>query len=166
MVLLGLGAAGCSDDAAACGEPASSFVVTQSSVDHTCLHVTDGPFGDVTAAANDAADGPLLENEHMLYTIALVDDGTGSYTGTVSFRPPFSATYVFNTSEDVPVAAVASDDKSAPCNAASQALENCQGLTHAELFTLEAKRTYLLRVGPTSSASIQAVVEEHIVAAN
>ena len=115
-----------------------------------------------TAAGPDAADAPLLENEHMLYTVTLSDEG-GSYEGNVTFRPPFSSTYVFNLSDDVPVEVVAADDQSAPCHAASQALEGCSGLALAELYTLEQKRTYLVKIGPAATETLQLVVEEHIV---
>ena len=47
-ILCALSAAGCSsDDEPACGEPAEDYVVSSGAVDHTCGHVSDGPFGDV-----------------------------------------------------------------------------------------------------------------------
>ena len=157
---------GCSGDGDdACGEPPEDYVVSEGAVDHTCEHVTDGPFGDLSASALDATDGPLLENEHMLYTVALPETGDGAFAGTVTFRPAFSSTYVFNLVQDGPVELLAADDGSEPCRAASQALEGCAGLAVAELFSLEAKRTYLVRLGPFDTSTLELVVEEHIATA-
>lgn len=55
-------------------------------VEHACIHATDGPFVDVTAAADDAADRPSVAVEHTGVRVALTETGgTPAYEGWVDF---------------------------------------------------------------------------------
>lgn len=147
--------------AAVCGEPASDYVITASSEDHSCSHVTGGPFGDVAAAAASDAEAPNLDNEHMLYTVTLPADGD-QFAGWVTFRPSFDATYILNLGDDVPIEVTAADDGSSTCNAATQALDDCDGLLRAEMFTIEGQRFYRVDIGPSATETVTMLVEEHI----
>lgn len=166
LLLLPLGLMACSDDEEldepACGEPADSFVVKASAEAHTCDHVTAGPFGDLTAVGMSEADPPLLENQHMFYTVTLPEDG-GSHAGSVTFRPPFNGTYSFSLTDDVPITVTALDDGSGTCNAASQTLDNCADLSNVHLFTIDGKRSYRVDIGPTDLETVGVVAEEHII---
>ena len=156
---------GCADEEpapkAACGEPADAFVMNDGQTSHTCDHVVGGPFGDLDAAAVDASDPPLAENQHMFYTVMLPEDG-GQHVGSITYRPPFAGTYRIHLSDDVPVEVTALDDGSATCNAANQSVDGCDGIDSAHFYTIEARRSYRIVLGPTDLAEVGMVIEEHI----
>jgi hypothetical protein len=151
-ILLSALLAACSDD------PAETHGDTEPDVDaEACEHLSEGPYNDVTAAA-DSATAPSVDAEHTAHRIAL-PAATGGY---VSFASGAAGDIIFFLDADVPLAIEDASGAAVPIE------ESCDPAACSASCTLLAGRhvvelavgTYYLLLGPSSSATVALVHEE------
>jgi hypothetical protein len=123
-----------------------------------CEHMQDGPFEDVTAAADRAAALPDVTYEHTSVRVALVDVA-GGRGGFVAFRAAAAAGYVFFLSANV--AFGVSDAAGAPVTLEQSRgdLGACAEVSVEHTVALEVG-TWTLSLGPTSETTVSLVIEE------
>jgi hypothetical protein len=148
-ILLSALLAACSD------EPAETHGDTEPDVDaEACEHMSEGPYNDVTAAA-DSATAPSVDAEHTAHRIALPAT-TGGNGGYVSFASGAAGDIIFFLDADVPLAIEDASGAAVPIE------ESCDPAACSTSCTLLAGRhvvelavgTYYLLLGPSSSAAV------------
>jgi hypothetical protein len=124
-----------------------------------CEHLEGGPFADVTAGAA-IADSGVVNESHTVYTIALIDDGMGSFSGIVSFEMDEAAELLLYTDVAIPLAiedsrgdAVALEEScsSGVCS------PDCDAVGGRHVVDIAFVGTYYLTLGPTQAAELRLV---------
>jgi hypothetical protein len=128
--------------------------------EHTCEHVTNGPFASVTASATEtfSSTTPNVNATHTYHTVTLPGSG-GSYTGTVKFVPGRSGSWAFYVSEDIPL--VLKDSAGTTLTAAlTDGLSGSTcAVTKAVVYNLTKSATYRLVLGAATVSTVGVAVE-------
>ena len=134
-------------------------LVGEETLEHACLHALYGPFASVTAQAYPGFVYTDVNAPHTAYTIGLPAAGS-DYQGAVLYQPAASGDFAFLLSEDTALAVY--DGAGQPVAAEGvQSIDPavCSAMSHVHVFHLEDTETYTVVLGPTGSASVQAVIE-------
>ncbi len=124
-----------------------------------CEHFEEGPFAAVTAGAA-AADAPAVDDDHTAYTITLVDDGAGMFTGTVSLAVAEATEVLFFTDEAISLrvqdSAAADVALEESCNSGTCSAD-CATARGRHVVDFETVGTYFLTFGPASASEVTLV---------
>ncbi|WP_021781182.1 hypothetical protein [Myxococcus hansupus] len=125
--------------------------------EHACWHVTNGPF--VTVTASTSRD-PRVDDFHTYYTVQLRPEGD-QYVGTFSYKAFASGNFVVYLSHpEVPVTLIETALQSTVEQAGAQATSgHCDSLKHMVGYELTDRVQYTVRLGPTSLAELNMVIE-------
>lgn len=154
--------AGCgSEEASGLCTPSEVERVTSGGVNHACIHTQSGPFFSVEAVPAESADVPELRNTHTAYTITLVPDDSGQFSGTVRLRPRTTGVYAIYLDRTLPVALQDQDPTQAPlCFLQTVAGEGCDLIEVAHSFRVKRLQDYRITFGPGAHPSVMLVLEE------
>jgi hypothetical protein len=123
-------------------------------LNHSCGHVTFGPFASVAATAG-ALDAPYADTGHVSYTVQLPRQGDG-YHGYTRFRVATGTRYDLFLDRPVAVIGVAGEREHPLATAATPPA--CDGITHRAWFTADADGEWLLSHA-AGSPSFNMIVE-------
>ncbi|EYF01666.1 hypothetical protein [Chondromyces apiculatus] len=156
-----LAAAGCGDGgdggdggeapAVGCQIEGRDYEVGEQEIAHACGHVEEGPYGALPS-------GDDLANLHMLYTVALDDDGAGAFGGTLTLTARETSTHVFYYLSDVPAAYhdAAGEDL---CIAHTFVPTGCDAMRRVDLVDLVDQEAIEILLGPSTEAYARVVAE-------
>jgi len=123
---------------------------------HACWHVTNGPFGTVTASLERQ---PRVDAFHTYYTVKLRPEG-GQYVGTFNFKGYATGDFVVYLSDArVPVSVHEAGRLVEPLATAPIPSDVCTGLVHMVGYELTNQVQYTVTFGPTSRAEVGLVIE-------
>lgn len=132
---------------------------------HACWHVcAETPIEiDATTSGSDA---PTVQFGKT-YTVALDDDGNGTYSGTIRFNGAEEGREAiadgetkkihFHTVRDVPMSATAADSSNDLSTIGSNEYQCDQGLEYSKVFEMEAQ-SYDVTLGPIDREEVTLVV--------
>lgn len=141
------------------GEAPGECVVSEEVVEHTCLHVTYGPFASVNAQTHPGFIVSNINAPHTAYTVTL-PGAVGSYEGGVLYEPAVSGDYAFFVAPDVEVTIY--DSAHQPLTPERQGAvdaELCSALSEVKVFHLEEGEIYTVVFGPAEGVELLALVE-------
>jgi hypothetical protein len=156
----GAGGAGGGGAAGGGGDTGSHFDDVHGE-EHGCIHLDQGPFVPVTAAAS-ADTAPVLDMVHTAYELTLQEAGGGSHDGFIRYESAENAAFYVFLSEDVDVSfadaqgnAITPEGtcEAAPCSSVCGLIENKYKLD------LAAGQT-TLSFGPTPTHDLLVLFEE------
>ena len=124
---------------------------------HACWHVTNGPFGTVTASTSRM---PRVDDFHTYYTVKLRQEG-GQYVGSFSYKAFATGNFVvYLGTPDIPITLVETAIQKTVEPAGTRATDNhCDGLKHMIGYELTDRVQYTLTIGPTSLPELGMVIE-------
>ncbi|WP_437605385.1 hypothetical protein WMF20_30230 [Sorangium sp. So ce834] len=134
------------------GEALVCTSIGATAVSHSCAHATSGPFGSVTADANQCFTNasPNVNATHKWWTVTL--PGAGPYEGTVKYRPDVTDDYAIFL-EDPNVSVTILDSS---CNSITPSYDisvsGCTHITRAIGVTLTAFTTYRIKLSDTTAS--------------
>lgn len=130
----------------------------QSLNQEACARLKSGPFVAVAGqvAFNDKA--PKIRNDDKAYRVSLQTTPTLK-EGHVGFAVPASGMYVLFTNKKVPVAVFTFDGTMIPPTSSVAAVSECGEVKGRDAFDLTMVETYVLRLGPDASGSVDVVIE-------
>ncbi len=122
-------------------------------LEHSCLHVTNGPYATVSAVSSGVA--PNVNAVHTAFTINLPSMGGAS---EVTYRPNGGGEYVFYTSEDVLLTLL--DPSNAEVAVAyREEVVDCSGFKAARVYVLESAMKYRVVLGASTLISVTLLIE-------
>ncbi len=132
---------------------------------HACWHVCAETPIEVDATAS-GSDAPTVQFAKT-YTVALDEDGNGTYSGTVRFDAAEEGREAiadgetkkihFHTVRDVPMSATAADSSNDLSTVGSNEYQCDQGLEYSKVFEMEAQ-SYDVTLGPIDREQATLVV--------
>lgn len=126
-------------------------------LEHSCLHVSNGPYLAVTATL-DATGAPNVNMPHQTYRVQLA----GGEQSWLSYRPNQAGEFVFYLSAGTRVQVYGSDgplplDFEEPVSA-------CAGIDRAFVFELLAAQRYTVRLGHAAGGTAATLLIESVAA--
>jgi hypothetical protein len=139
-------------------EPGEQCLISDHAIEHTCTHVTYGPFASVVAAPYPGSVLSTINTPHTAFTVALPSVGA-SYLGQVIYQPPTTGAFAFFLAPDLELELyTALGEPVAPVG--EQAVGSvCAGLQTGIVYQLDETETYSVVAGPTTNSSYLAIVE-------
>jgi hypothetical protein len=135
----------------ACALEGRDYGLDDGEVEHACGHIGEGPYGELAA-------GEQLGNLHMLYTVALVPDGDGRFSGTLGFVPRATATHVFYAFDDATLS-FHEGEGDALCIARTVEDVACDPIDRALMVDLDEGRTIEVRIAPMDRPTVRILAE-------
>lgn len=121
-------------------------------LEHSCLHVTYGPFATVASVASGTP--PNVNTVHTSYTVQLPQD----QAGLITYRPTGSGPYVFYLGSDVALRLI--DPLGSELSASHvEVVTACAGLETARVYDLTSGTKYQLAIGPGDAQSVTLIIE-------
>ncbi|MEO0604430.1 MAG: hypothetical protein AAF211_23555 [Myxococcota bacterium] len=121
-----------------------------------CDILASGPAQSVTATNDD--DGPEAFVDGTRIDIALLDDGSGSFSGRVRFTPDETGTFAMGLGADLPIVVSDTDGNALPFESVVMGAA-CSELAVRQTVALELQ-TYIVELGPSPVADVAFVAEE------
>jgi hypothetical protein len=138
------------------GEPC---LVGEHVIEHSCVHVTFGPFASVAAAPYPGPVFSAISTPHTAYTVTLPSSGS-EYSGQVIYQPSTTGAFAFFLAPDVELTLYPSSGLAlAPVGEQPIAPAECAGLASAVVYQLDETETYTVVAGPSAASSYLAIVE-------
>lgn len=122
-----------------------------------CEHLTDGPASPVTASATEDASGADISASHRRFDITLPGDGDKK-GGYVQFISASAGDHLLVLNGAVPVQVLDSQGNVVTAKSEATSQAGCASIQSKAVYTLGVA-TYRLKLGPTSSASVGALLE-------
>lgn len=122
-----------------------------------CEHMIEGPNQEITAIADMAGDAPDMGEHHVRWDIALVDDGTGMFSGYVDLVVEEEGESIFFGDADIPLTIWDANGDEVPLHSADDSITECTEVDASNTYELGVG-TYLLGLGPTTEATFSVVV--------
>lgn len=162
------GPVGCAVDSAMKGESSRSVgqasegegcFVSDHAIEHSCSHVTYGPFASVSAAPYPGPVFSTISAPHTAYTVALPSSG-GEYGGQVIYQPSTTGAFAFFLAPDVELTLYPSSGPAlTPVGEQAISSEECSGLNTAVVYSLDEDEIYTVIYGPAAASSVLTIAE-------
>jgi hypothetical protein len=125
-------------------------------VEHSCFHTVHGPFKSVQSTAGTAASAatPDLNAVHTEYRVGLAGD-----VSVVTYTPERSGAWTIFLGAAVPIRVFDGSGREVSSIFSAAGDVGCSGLVEAHVFEVERGARHRLVFGPTTAASVVAVVE-------
>ena len=134
-------------------------VVADPVIEHSCGHMTFGPFASATAQAYPGFVFTDISATHTNYTVTLPGSGT-AHGGAVLYSPGEDGRYAFFTTPGVTLQLVdAAGLVQSPIIGAAVPGELCAQIEQVAVFSLSSSQTYTVVYGPTANATTQTLIE-------
>ncbi len=126
-------------------------------LNHSCGHVTFGPYGSVTAATAATSSTPRSDTGHTRYTVQLPVSANG-YAGFTRMRLVRTGNYHLFLDGDFALTVL--DEGLTPLTADRSATPAaCDGITHRVSFEGTQDDTVFLQLGPHTQPEVRFIVE-------
>jgi hypothetical protein len=134
-------------------------LVSEHAIEHSCAHVSFGPFASVSAAPYPGPVFSTISTPHTAYTVSLPSTGL-QYGGQVIYQPAATGAFAFLLSPDVELTLYPSSGPAlVPVGEQPISEAECAGLSNAVVYQLDEAETYTLVAGPSGANSFLALVE-------
>lgn len=169
LVAAVFGPVGCAAERAVEGEGTRSLgqasenggecLVSDHASEHSCSHVTYGPFASVSAAPYPGPVFSAISTPHTAYTVTLPSSGT-EYGGQVIYQPSTTGAFAFFLAPDVELTLYPSSGPAlTPVGEQAISTEECAGLNTAVVYSLDEEETYTVVYGPATANSVLTIAE-------
>lgn len=126
--------------------------------EQACARLKNGSFMAVSAPATYTDQAPKVKADDRAYRLALQTTPT-LQRGHVGFDARAAGDYVIFTSKTVPVVVFTYDGTLIPPTSSVSAISECGEVKGRDAFRLDKVETYVLRLGPEASGTVDVVIE-------
>jgi hypothetical protein len=134
-------------------------LVGEHTIEHSCPHVTYGPFASVSASPYPGAVFSTINTPHTAYTVNLPSAGV-EFGGQVIYQPSTTGAFAFFLSPDVELTLYpGSGPALIPIGEQAVTADECSGLSTAVVYALDENETYTVVYGPTAAGSVLTIAE-------
>lgn len=135
--------------------------VGTAATEHTCQHVSFGPFGAVAGNAYPGVVNSVISQTHVYFTVAMSrNEGNEVVDSAVNLFPIKSSAFALYLNEPEPVTVLDARGEPMPALLEAEVTTCSSGLSRVQVHTLDVDQSYLVVFPAAGAPSRSLVVEE------
>ncbi len=136
--------------------------VNDTATDHTCQHVSFGPFGAVAANAHPGIVNSVISQTHVHFTVTMAkDEADQTLASAVNLFPIKSSSFALYLGDPEPVTVLDSDGDEVPPSLEASITTCSAGLSRVQVHALDLDESYMI-VFPAEGAAFRTLVLEEL----